>query len=265
MNQGPTRISVVSYLNAKPFLYGLEQMGNAAAFSISSDIPSVCASKLIHDETDIGLIPVAMLSALKESHIITSYCIAADGPVESVVLVSQVPLEEISRVILDMESRTSVLLVKILAEELWGIHPEWIKQEGHHSFENAESTVSAVMIGDKALKYKSKYRYCYDLSEGWKTLTGLPFVFAIWASNKNIDPAIISQLEHSFSVGTNSIDRLVTDLEKDYPETDILNYLTQKIRYTLGNKEMEALQSFLSKAQRFQQPDSGAVISTGIK
>jgi chorismate dehydratase len=90
MKEQDIRLSVVSYLNAKPFMRGLAQLSpDDKTFRIETDIPSVCAQKLIEDKTDIGLIPVAMIPRLQESHIITDYCIAADGAVDSVLLVSQ--------------------------------------------------------------------------------------------------------------------------------------------------------------------------------
>lgn len=265
MNKEKIRISIVSYLNAKPFLYGLEKAKLSAAFKISSDIPSVCAGKLLKNEADIGLIPVAMIPYLNESHLITSYCIAADGPVSSVVLVSQVPLEKIRSILLDTESRTSVLLAKILARELWGIDPEWVAQNAQHDFARADTIPAAVIIGDKALKYKAQYPYCYDLSEAWKTLTGLPFVFAAWVSNKEIDRTVLQQLEDAFQSGTEGIAEILPVLQKEYPETDVENYLTKKIKYRLGVKETEALDLFLKKANQIATVHSGPVVPVQIK
>lgn len=261
MAQDTIRISVVSYLNAQPFMYGLEHHLSSSAFTISGDIPSVCAEKLIHNQADIGLIPVAMLPQLSEAHIFSSYCIAANGPVASVVLVSQEPLQSIKKVVLDTESRTSVTLAAILAKQFWNIQPEWIKQNKNHSFEDADHIGAAVIIGDKALKYKSYYRYCYDLSDAWKTLTGLPFVFAVWVSNKKISPDLIFQLEEALAYGVRSIPSLIPELTSRYPETDITDYLMKKIQYHFGKKEKEALQLFLEKADQLNLIVSGPVVS----
>ena len=96
-------------------------------FIIEKDIPSTCASKLMGNQTDIGLIPVAMILSLKEAHLLTSYGIVADGKVDSVVLVSYYPLTEIKKIVLDQESRTSVLLAKILAKELISDETSFVK------------------------------------------------------------------------------------------------------------------------------------------
>ena len=81
------KISVVEYLNATPFVYGLLNSGclNTDDVQIDLDIPSVCAKKLVDRTVDIGLVPVAIIPKLKEHYILTDYCIGADGKVNSVL------------------------------------------------------------------------------------------------------------------------------------------------------------------------------------
>ncbi|MBA3902015.1 MAG: ABC transporter substrate-binding protein, partial [Bacteroidetes bacterium] len=82
------RISAVSYLNTKPFLYGIQNSDALTHFNIDlkTDLPSVCAEKLLANEADLGLVPVAIIPKLKEYHIISDYCIGAIGPVKTVML-----------------------------------------------------------------------------------------------------------------------------------------------------------------------------------
>jgi hypothetical protein len=84
---------------------------------------------LIKDEIDIGLVPVAILPALKEYHIISDYCIACDGEVASVCLFSEVPVNDIQTILLDYQSKTSVALLKILLKEHWNIEPKLVDAE----------------------------------------------------------------------------------------------------------------------------------------
>ena len=142
------RLSVVNYLNARPFAEGFKLLHPKIEFELSEDIPSLCAEKLEQRQVDIGLIPVAKIKDIPTSRIITSYCIAADGPVDSVVLVSHKPLEHITEITMDMESRTSVMLAKILAVEFWKIQPKWTSQGPQQDFARADTIESAVMIGD---------------------------------------------------------------------------------------------------------------------
>jgi len=118
------KVSCVRYLNSQPFIYGLKNNPVINEIDLSLDIPSVCAEKLLNGNVDIGLVPIAVIPELKESHIISDYCIGADGKVETVLLLSDVPLEKIETVLLDYQSRTSVLLVKMLAGKFWKISPQ---------------------------------------------------------------------------------------------------------------------------------------------
>src|SRR5690349_16409009 len=113
------RISAVSYLNAKPFVYGIEQSGFLKNYSLSLDVPSLCAEKLRNGQVDIGLSPVAIIPELKEHFIIPDFCIGANGPVHTVMLYSEVPLQHIKTIQLDYQSKTSCLLVQVLAKHWW--------------------------------------------------------------------------------------------------------------------------------------------------
>src|SRR5262245_24497557 len=119
------KVSAVSYLNSKPFIYGLEHSEVKNEIDLQLDVPSTCAAKLFEDKVDLGLVPVAVLPDLDEYHIITDYCIGADGEVGSVLLLSEVPLNEIKTILLDYQSMTSVVLVQILADKFWKIQPSW--------------------------------------------------------------------------------------------------------------------------------------------
>src|SRR4051812_17314927 len=122
-----TKVSVVSYLNSKPFAFGLKHSDIYNEIEVSFDNPAVCAEKLINGQVEIGLIPVAMIPQVENAEIISEYCIAAEGKVDSVLLLSHKPLDEIQNVILDSESRTSVQLARLLAERYWHINPVWLE------------------------------------------------------------------------------------------------------------------------------------------
>lgn len=238
-----TRISVVSYLNALPFLQGLADEKVSESFIVTKDIPSICAQKLINHETDIGLIPIAMIEALSYSDIITDYCIAADGAVGSVLLVSNEPLEEITTIFKDSESRTSVLLANILANYFW--KQSFIWKEEQHNFLEPPTGSGIVIIGDRALKNRSKFRYVYDLAEEWKKFTSLPFVFACWVSNKKISEEEIQLLNDCFQEGVNSRAEIASMLESGSIEIDTLSYFTNYIKYELTAEAKKGMELFL--------------------
>ncbi|GIV44508.1 MAG: chorismate dehydratase [Bacteroidia bacterium] len=231
-----------------PFLYGLEMSGLInTQINLSRDIPSECARKLLNNEIDVGLIPVAVIPQLKESYIISDFCIGANGAVNSVMLYSEVPLEKIVKIYLDYQSRTSVQLVKILAKEFWKIKPEFIAAE--KGFENNISgTTAAVVIGDRTFELNKKFTYVFDLAEEWKKMTGLPFVFACWVANKKIDDEFQKQFNAALKHGINNIEKSIAHyhLQEKY-STNVLEYLKKYIQYNFGETQKSALKTFLFK------------------
>src|SRR6056297_1467331 len=101
------RISAVSYLNTIPFIYGLEKSGIQKTIAVERDVPAICAQKLLNNEADIGLIPVAALLNMNEYHILGDYCIGASSPVRTVALMSNDDIADIQSIYLDPQSRSS--------------------------------------------------------------------------------------------------------------------------------------------------------------
>jgi chorismate dehydratase len=247
------KISVVSYLNSKPFLYGIEHSDILKEIDLQLDIPSVCAQKLMDGTVDIGLIPVAVIPLLKESYIISDYCIGAIGKVSSVMLYSQVPLSFIKSILLDYQSRTSVTLVRVLAKEFWSISPEWVTAST--DFENnIQGNTAAVIIGDRTFGLENKYAYAYDLSQEWEKFTGLPFVFACWVANKKLPQAFIHDFNTVLKYGIDHRSQLIEVLKAASTyNTDIEKYLTRSISYEYNNPKKRALALFLDYAGKLKQ------------
>ena len=154
------------------------------------DYPAKIAGFLANDEIDLGLIPVAAIPGLSNHQIVSDYCISSEDEVASVCLFSDVPLEEITTILLDYQSRTSVELLKILAREHWKISPKMIAAVTDYE-KDINGTTAGLVIGDRALLQRSKSNYIYDLGSAWKDMTGLPFVFAAWVSNKTLSENFI--------------------------------------------------------------------------
>ena len=146
------------------------------------------------------------LKKIPNAKIISDYCIAADGEVASVLLISNVPLKEIQTVIMDHESRTSVLLAKVLAHFYWEIKPHWldeknIEQQNPLLWGGQDEASAAVVIGDRALSLRNNYPFQYDLGDEWKKFTGLPFVFACWVANTHIDKNYLKLFKEALNYG----------------------------------------------------------------
>jgi len=241
----PIRISAVSYLNTLPFVYGIKSSGFLTNYQMDLDVPAVCAQKLITDKVDIGLVPVAVLPALKNYHLLTNYCIGACGVVRTVLLVSRKPVKEIKRIYLDFESRTSVKLIKVLSDNFWKIYPEWLPANPE-VFSNIESIDAAVIIGDKTFEMRNHFPFVYDLAEEWQKFTGLPFVFACWTANKAIPQAFLAKFNEATAWGVSNIPKAIENTNYQIPKgINLLSYLQNDINYPFDESKKKALNLFL--------------------
>ncbi len=237
------RISAVSYLNTKPFIYGLYRSDLAGILDLSLDIPSVCAQKLLTGEADLALAPVAIIPELPQAYIISDYCIGAVGKVKTVCLFAERPLQDIQRIYLDFHSRTSVALVRILCTHYWHIQPEFIPATAGFEQEIGGAT-AAVIIGDRAIGRDRQFAYTYDLGEAWTNWTGLPFVFAAWISTKPINPELATRFNAALKLGIEHIPDL-TKILPSMPGFDVEDYFRHNISYALDQPKWMALHRFL--------------------
>jgi chorismate dehydratase len=247
-----TRVSIVSYLNSKPFLYGLQNSAVAKEIDLSLDIPSKVAAKLAYNLADIGLIPVAGLEDLDEYNIIGDYCIGSIGKVKTVVLVSDVPLHEIETVLMDYQSRSSVLLAKVLAKFYW--KKSFIWENTCNDFQNVsiKGKTAGVVIGDRVFDVENKFRYIYDLSEEWYNFTQLPFVFAVWAANKKVSETFEKAFNNALAYGMENMEEIVRLEQLNYPNVDIAGYFTENISFELDNEKRAGMKKFLELAQKLE-------------
>jgi chorismate dehydratase len=210
------------------------------------DYPAHIAAQLIDGSIDLGLVPVAALPRLEESHIITNYCIGCNGPVASVCLFSEVPLEEVEEVLLDYQSRTSAALAKLLLKEFWQLKPNLVDTRNEYQSQIRGKT-AGLLIGDRALAQRKVSPYIYDLGEAWKKYTGLPFVFAAWVSNKKLPEEFVSSFNEANKLGLLNLE----DVIQKNPSSlfDLKKYYTSHISYMLDEKKMQGLELFLEKIQ----------------
>lgn len=247
------KITAVSYLNTKPFIYGIKNCLNENDFELQLLPPAQCAQAIIEQKADIGLIPVAAIPLLSDYNIITDYCIGSERKVESVCLYSNVPLNEITSISLDFESKTSVNLVKVLAKNHWKITPTW--KPASKDFElNINGTEGAVVIGDKTFGLTEKYNYTYDLAEEWFNYTGLPFVFACWVGKKDLPDEKIALLNNALNFGVNNIDFSVKEFDNLFGQLiDINNYFRNCISYEFNQGKKQGMDLFLKLLKENQQ------------
>ena len=230
-------------MNTKPFIYGLENGPIKDEIDLVVDYPARLVTMLKNGQIDIGLVPVGALPGLGEYHIVTDYCIGTEGEVASVAVFSEVPMDEIENVYLDYQSRTSVLLCKLLFEKHWKKQVNFIEATDESYIQEIKGKTAGLIIGDRALMNRSRFPYIYDLGLGWKEMTGLPFVFAVWVSLKEIDLSLIVDLNSAFKIGINYC---CINSNIKFSNYDLRKYYNFNIAYNLDEKKEISIDNFLS-------------------
>ncbi|MFC2136767.1 menaquinone biosynthetic enzyme MqnA/MqnD family protein [Bacteroidota bacterium] len=240
------RVSAVSYANAYPFIYGLENSDLINNIDLSLDCPSVCATKLLSDKVDLGLIPISLIPRMDYYEIISDYCIGSTAEVRSVILVSNSELSEIKSIYLDSESRTSNELVKILAKKYWNINPVFIFPE-NEIISNIPDDSAALFIGDKSFIYENRFNNVIDLAKEWTDYTKLPFVFACWIANKKLPDSFKVMFSNALKSGVASINKIIEINYrniKNIPSPE--QYFVENIDYLLDASKKKAMDLFIS-------------------
>ena len=236
------RIGAVSYLNTRPLVYGLEQGLLAEQVQLYYDYPAQVAAGLIQGRYDISLIPVGALPSLPHYQVVSEYGIACYGAVDSVAIFGDCRLEDAETLILDYQSRTSVALAQVLLRKYWKKSLRF--EAATPGFEDRlGGTTMGVIIGDRAFTAKKRYSFMYDLGQVWKDMTGLPFIFAVWASVEPVPADFAAAFSRANAVGFQHLDEIIAQIPA--PETDLKHYYTQSIRYRLDADALQGMKLFL--------------------
>jgi chorismate dehydratase len=244
------RVGIVNFLNSKPLAWGFLKGHHADLFAPSFHPPSMVARLLAQGNLDIGLIPSIEVQRIPNLRVLPDMCVAAHHEVRSVLLVSRVPVEEIRRVALDTNSRTSATLVRILLKERWGLNPEYLHERPDPERMLAEAD-AALVIGDPALRVDRDRYQIIDLAAEWNTLTGLPFVFAVWAVRPEVEiPDLPFYFKSSLRYGLSSLDNLVREsaAEMELDSSEVRAYLTENLAFFLRQEEIQGLEEFYRRA-----------------
>lgn len=241
------RLGAVSYLNTKPLVYGLDAIPEQ--FDVRFDVPAKCATLLHAGQVDLGLIPaIEFLRGAEDYWIVPGVAIASEGEVASVAVFSKKPIERVESLALDLSSRTSVALTRILCARRWGIAPSFTAADPNLDAMLATAD-AALVIGDPALAIDAGARGLLkvDLGAEWNGLTGLPFVYAMWTGRAGVASAeqcraLLTARER----GEANLAAIARDVSGDDPvgEAQTLAYLRDNLRYGLGEREAAGLRRF---------------------
>lgn len=220
------RYGTVSYLNARPLVEGLEPLVSAT--------PAELVDLFDQGAVDVALLPVAAGEAAGLTRV-GSLGVAADGPVDSVLLFLRRDIADVETIALDPDSRTSQVLAELYLREAVGLDPRRVRPPA-----DAE-----LLIGDAALVRGAGTEARLDLADAWRRWTGLPFVFAAWYG----DPAAEEALEEAFYRGRPRIPAYAREATIGLDAAVLERYLRERIRYRLGAAELDGLRLFVDKAR----------------
>ncbi len=256
------RIGVVAYLNAKPLTWAIEQ-GEVNGLTAVPAVPSELGRQLLGGELDAAIVSSIVAIEHPELALLPAAgCIAADGPVQSVLLFSRVHFTQIRSVALDTSSLTSVALTKLLLERKYGCRPSY-QAMAPNLPAMLDACDAALLIGDPSLAQYfqgTQHPPAYDvldLGRAWQAWTGLPFVFAAWVAPRQLAEGDLPQLlgvareqsRHAIpAIAAAEAARLQLPVEV------CEHYLRQVIRYEFGEREWAGFREFQRMWREFNNP-----------
>ena len=235
------RIGCVRYLNSKPLIHG-------HGGEVSFEVPASLADGLYAGRLDVALSPIFELMAHPGYLVVDDVAIASQGPVFSVFIAHRGDIAGLHTLYLDTASRTSANLQRVLLSEFHGVKPREVpRPAGQHPAELREGE-GALLIGDPAIDFRvawgDRCQY-FDLGEEWQRATGLPFVFAAWLVRPGTpEPEALAQRLRAWrEAGQQQVEEVVA-AETRYPPELTRRYLTEFIRFRLGEPEKQAISKF---------------------
>lgn len=216
-------------------------------------VPSQCAQEVAGGRADVGIIPSIEYQRIPGLAMLAGPCIASRRRVQSILLLTRRPPEEIETLAADTSSRTSLALADLLLRCRYGRHARLMA----HAPEPAvmlRDCDAAVIIGDPALSYwvnPLPAVRVLDLVEEWRAWTGLPFVFAFWAARQGVaSPELAQVFAEARDRGVAAIPQYLAEeaRRRNLPGSLVEEYLTRSMCFHLDAECLAGLQRFYSLA-----------------
>lgn len=230
---------------------------------ILDNAPARSAELLANKRVDAALVPVIAYQLIEDLRLIPNVCVGAKEKVKSVCLVTKgEDLEQVKTVSLDISSKTSVALTKIIFREFLGFEPIWKDSKPNVEKMLTESDC-ALLIGDPALAIADLSEPSaladgitlrkFDLAELWKSYTGFGFVFAMWMANfEKVETAKEIDFAHARNEGLQHLDEIIANYESEIrlPHQEFHKYLTENISFTINDSMQKGLELYFSLAYK---------------
>jgi cyclic dehypoxanthinyl futalosine synthase len=250
---GRLRIAAVGYLNARPLIEGLDREPASARVVLDCASPAEVARRVAEDEADVALMPVAAAASIGDLRLVRGCAIGARGAVRSVVIAGDKPIDSLEEIAVDLSSRTSVVLARLLLRARTGREPRLVGCSPHEAIASIGGSRGALVIGDPALEMEGRFPHVLDLGRAWLEYTGLPFVFAAWCGRAG---AVSVEQERMLIAaradGLARRDAIADDYaaRSGLPGPSVRAYLRDAVRYDLGDDERRGLERFYDEAAR---------------
>ncbi len=265
------RISIVEFLNTAPLVWGFTDGPLQDKYDLSFAVPSQCAEDLRAGRADVGIIPAIEYQRMDDVVVLPGMAVAAKDEVRSILVISKMPIENVKRFAMDINSRSSVGLVKLLCRKQWGIEPEFVDMavDPEEVLEHADA---ALIIGDPALRVRLKLDaleaklplaenccgsdsdeqpagdtptlFIYDVAHQWYEMTGRPCVLAVWVARRGaVTPEMVEDFQASRDYGVAHIGDIAEGaaLKLELPPVELERYLKDNINYSLNDENLAGL------------------------
>jgi chorismate dehydratase len=182
------RLGRIAYLNVLPIYFALEHIFAENGYHLVRGTPVELNALMRRGEADLGSISAMEYGrAWRDYLLLPDLSISSKGAVGSVLLFSRVPFSRLDgrTITVSAASASGAALVKVLMAELFEVQPHY--QRGQLAGAALEEAAAVLAIGDEALRLKAAavMPFELDLGEAWQELTGLPFVFGVWAVRRD--------------------------------------------------------------------------------
>ncbi len=254
------RVGHIQFLNCLPLYWAMARSGSLLDMELTKDTPDNLNDALVRGDLDVG--PISLVEFLRHADdlvVLPDIAVGSDGPVMSVVMVSQVPFAELdgASVALGSTSRTSVRLAQLLLEERQGVRPHYFTCPPDLALMMQEAD-AGVLIGDAALRASLHDAprlglHVLDLGQAWKEWTGLPFVFAVWAARRDFaaaHPERVREVHRAFLASRDlsmaEVDKVAEQAARweAFDAATLERYFATALDYSLGERQLEGIAEF---------------------
>jgi chorismate dehydratase len=245
-------VAASSYLNTAPLIWSFQSGSRQDAVELVTDAaPARCADLLVSGDAEVALVPIIEYQRIADVQIVPDVCVGSHSAVRSVVLVSKYDdLKNVRRVTLDVSSRTSQALVKIIFREFFDFEPRWeIANPDIRAM--LKDNDAALVIGDPAMNVALPDVHVFDLASLWRRFTSTGFVFAMWMA-RAADAEAVNRIDFAGArdEGLEHVEEIISQYETEVslPRPEIRKYLMENITFSVDESLEQGMRLYFELA-----------------